>query len=250
MGSSNVNDVEKTEKQWKSIYILGFISTIIGLVGILLDVVIGNITGGNLSALPQTAVERFSQLQSNPLLGLYNLDILNIINQLLLIPAYFALYAAHRKVQLGYACFAFIVLLTGTMIFVTTNTALPMLELSNKYFATQSETQKLLFAAAGEAMLVRGSHGSLGVFIGFVLPNVGGLLMSLVMLKGKIFSQSTAYLGIAGSSLLLIYLLIVTFASVKSMATLIAMPGGLMSMAWMILFAIRLLKLGAKIHDK
>ena len=128
--------------------------------------------------------------------------------------------------------------------------ALPMLELSNKYFATQSETQKLLFAAAGEAMLVRGSHGSLGVFIGFVLPNVGGLLMSLVMLKGKIFSRSTAYLGITGSSLLLIYLLIVTFTSVKSMATLIAMPGGLMSMAWMILFAIRLLKLGAKTHDK
>ena len=37
-------------------------------------------------------------------------------------------------------------------------------------------------AAAGEAMLARGTHGSLGVFIGFCLPTLAGLAMSFVML--------------------------------------------------------------------
>ena len=89
-------------------------------------------TGGNLSALPQTAVERFAQLQANPLLGLYNLDLLNTINQMILIPAYFALYGAQRKTSSAYALLALIIFLVGTAIFVTTNTALPMLDLSSK----------------------------------------------------------------------------------------------------------------------
>lgn len=216
----------------------------IGLIGILLDVAIGSITGGDLSALPQTAIDRFMQFQENPLLGLYNLDLLNITNQIILIPAYYALFAAHRNVNLPYAGLALIVFLTGSIIFITTNTALPMFELSQKYVAATTESQKALYAAAGESMLARGEHGSLGVFIGFALPNIAGLIFSIVMLKGKIFSKSTSYLGIAGSSLLIVYLILVTFTDGKSMATALAMPGGLMSMAWMILFAIKLIKLG------
>jgi hypothetical protein len=239
------SEIETTEKQWRSIYFLGGVMTIIALVGILLDVIMGNVTGGNLSALPQTAIDRFAELHDNSLLGLYNLDLLNIINQIILIPAYFAIYAAHRKVNNAYAAFALIIFLVGTIIFVATNTALPMLELSNKYSASTSETQKSFLAAAGEAMLARGTHGSLGVFIGFTLPNIAGIIMSFVMLRGKVFSKVNSYLGIAGSSLILIYLIMVTFVpATKNMATALAMPGGLMAMAWMILYSIRLFSLG------
>lgn len=57
---------ENAETQWRSIYIIGGIFTIITLIGVTLDVIIGNVTGGNLSALPQTAVERFAQFQGIP----------------------------------------------------------------------------------------------------------------------------------------------------------------------------------------
>lgn len=245
MTNNLVNQIDYYEKQWRSIYILGGVATIIGLAGILLDVTIGIVTGGNLSALPQTAIARFTQLHDNSLLGLYNLDLLNIINQIILIPAYYSLYAAHRKINNAFAAFALIIFLAGTVIFVATNTALPVLELSTQYFAANSETQKMQFAAAGEAMLARGAHGSLGVFIGFMLPNIAGIIMSIVMLKGKIFSKVNSYLGIAGSSLILIYLILITFApATKSIATALALPGGLMAMAWMILFTIRLFQLG------
>jgi Domain of unknown function (DUF4386) len=195
-----------TEAQWLSIYIVGGIATIIALIGIVLDVMIGSMTGGNLSALPQTAIDRFAQLQENRLLGLYNLDLLNTVNQMLLVPAYFALYAVHRKVNYAYALLALIIFLMGTTIFVATNTALPMLELSNKFAASTTESQKTLLAAAGEAMLARGAHGSLGVFIGFLLPSVAGLIMSFVMLTGKAFNKITSYIGIAGNFLILLYI--------------------------------------------
>jgi hypothetical protein len=243
---SQVGENPDTESQWRSIYIVGGIATIIALIGIVLDVVAGSATGGNLSALPQTAVDRFAQFQVNPLFGLYNLDLLNVLNQMFMIPVYFALYAAQRKTNNAYALLALIIFLVGTAIFVTTNTALPMLELSRKYAVTTTESQKIMLAGAGEAMLARGAHGSLGVFIGFLLPTIAGLIMSFAMLTGKVFGKITPYLGIAGSIFMLLYIVLVTFApEIKNMATAFAMPGGLLSMAWMVMFTIRLFQLGS-----
>ena len=238
---------EKTnaEKQWQSIYTLGGVTGVLVLIGVLLDTFIGSTTGGNLSALPQTAVDRFAQFKENPWLGLYHLDLLNVVNQIISIPTYFALYAAHRNGKSAYAALALVVFLVGTAIFVTTNTALPMYELSIKYAAAGSEPQKALLAAAGEAMLARGEHGTTSVLIGFLLPSLAGLLMSIGMLTGKVFSKTTSYLGLVGSILIAIYLLLVTFVpGTRSMATLVALPGGLLLMAWMVMYSRRLFQLG------
>ena len=241
--------MEIPDKQWKSIYKVGAVTTIIVLCGIILDMVVGSITGGDVAALPQTAIERFNQFKENWLLGLYNLDLLNIINQIILIPSIFALYATHRDTNKPSALLSLILFLVGTTIFVTGNTALTMLDLSHKYFAAESEEQRILLAAAGEAMLVKGAHGSLGVFLGFALPTFANALMSAVMLNGKVFSRVTSYIGLIGNSLMVVYLILVTFTpAVEKMALVFVMPAGLLVMAWMIMFTIKLFKLN-KIGD-
>ena len=234
------------EAQWKGFYTLGGIAAILSLIAVMADIVIGSSMGGNLSALPQTAVDRFFQFQQNAWLGLYNLDLLNTVNQLISIPIYFALYAVHRKINKPYAHLTLIIFLIGTTVFVTTNTALPMLELSRKY-AAATESQKALLAAAGEAMLARGEHGSLGVFFGFALSTIAALLMSLVMLQGRVFSKINSYTGIIGNVLMFVYVVLVTFnPAVKNTAVAFAAPGGLLLMAWMVMFTIRLFQLGSQ----
>ena len=234
-----------TETQWQGIYIIGGIAALMTLLMITFDISFGSASGGDLSTLPQTAIDRFAQLQENPLLGLYNLDLLNTINQLVAIPAYFALYALHRKMQGAYAMLALIIFLVGTTVFVTTNTALPMLELANKYALATTESQKTLLAAAGESMLARGAHGSLGVFVGFLLPTIASLSMSLVMLTGRVFNKATSYAGIVGNALMLVYIPLVTFTpNVKNMAMAFAMPGGLLLLAWNVMYTIKLFQLG------
>jgi hypothetical protein len=233
----------ESENQWKCVHLLGAIATVLVLVGIVTDIVVGNITGGNLSELPQSTIDRFHQFQTNKWLGLYNLDLLNIVVQLLFIPVYFALYAALRPVNNAMGMLAVIVFLTGSIIMVSSNVALPMLELSQKYFSAD-DSQRLLFAAAGEAMLARGTHGSGGAFFGFFIPNIAGLIISAVMLKGGVFTKTNAWLGIVGNSLMMLYVVMVTFVpGVENMATAFAMPGGLLLMVWMILFLIKLFKL-------
>lgn len=232
------------DNQWKTIYRIGAVTTIIVLCGIILDMIAGSVTGGNVAELPPTAIERYDQFKENWLLGLYNMDLLNIVNQIILIPSIIALYAVHRNTNKPLALLSLVIFLVGTTIFVTSNTALTMLDLSHKYFGAVSDDQRLLYAAAGEAMLTKGSHGSLGVFIGFILPTLATALMSGVMLSGNFFSRTTSYFGLIGNSLMVIYLVLVTFnPAVEKMAILFAMPGGLLSLAWMIMFTIKLFKL-------
>ncbi|HEX2919530.1 MAG TPA: DUF4386 family protein [Bacteroidales bacterium] len=236
--------MELSQSQWKVIYKVGAVTTVLVLCGIVLDMITGTITGGNISALPQTAAERFNQLKASPLLGLYNLDLLNIVNQIILIPSIFALYAAHRDTNKPTALLSLILFLVGTTVFVTGNTALTMLDLSHKYFGTSSDEQRLLLSAAGEAMLAKGSHGSYSVFIGFALPTFANAFMSFVMLRGNVFSKATGYIGLIGNILMIIYIILVTFLpAVEKMAVLFAMPGGLLLMAWMVMFTVKLFKL-------
>jgi hypothetical protein len=162
-----ITEAESSEKQWKSLYLLGGIAALIAVAASLLDISISMLLGGDPSSIPQTAVGRFAQFASNKMLGLYYLDLLNMTTAMIMIPAFFALYAALRRVQKVYAALALIVFTIGTAVFITNNTALPMLSLSSKYALATTDAQKNLFAAAGEAMLARGAHGSPGAFLGF-----------------------------------------------------------------------------------
>lgn len=242
---AGIAQLGNTEMQWKSIYRLGAITTLIVILGTILDIVIGSSLGGDLSAIPNTAIDKFTQFRDNWLLGLYNLDLLNVCTTILMLPAYFALCAAHRRGNIGYTALAAIIYFIGAAIFITNNSALAMLDLSNKYATATSEAHRSLLAAAGEAMIARGAHGSPGAFAGFFLSAIGSLFMSVGMLKGKVFSKPTAYVGILGSLLLLIYVVLVTFVpEVKQVAVMVAAPGGLLALAWMIMFTIRLFQLG------
>ena len=235
---------DSAEKQWKSIYMLACLTTILVIIGSLLDIFISFTLGGDLSGLPITAVDRFSQFHNNWLLGLYNLDMLNLVTTIFMIPTYLAIYVAHRRGNIAYVKLAMMIFVIGTTVFITNNTALPMLELSKSYFASSNETQRILFAAAGESMLARGAHGSPGAFLGFALSSMASIVMSVGMLKGGIFSKATAYVGISGGILLLGYLILVTFApEVKTVAMIVATPGGLFSIAWLIMVAVKLFQL-------
>ncbi|MEI8201037.1 MAG: DUF4386 family protein [Eubacteriales bacterium] len=244
VGKNQITEAERIGNQWKSIYLLGGVTALIVVFASLLDIVISILLGGDPSTIPQTAVGRFAQFQSNRLLGLYYLDLLNMTTAIIMIPAFFALFAAHRRVNKVYSGLAMIISFIGTAVFISNNSALSMLSLSDKYALAVTDTEKNLLAAAGEAMLARGAHGSPGVFPGFILPIIASLIMSIVMLKGGVFSKITAFPGIAGSVLFIFYFVLVTFIpGTENIGMALAIPGGLLTTVWMILFAIRLLKL-------
>jgi drug/metabolite transporter superfamily protein YnfA len=233
-----------SEEKIKRIYFLGAVTTSIVICLTLLDIIIGSIAGGDLSMIPQSAVDKFIQLQENKWLGLYNLDLLNLVVSVIMIPGFLALYFALKNEDSSFALLSLITFTIGTTVFISNNSALPMLDLSQKYFSATTEDQSIFFAAGAEALIAKGAHGSFGVFPGFILITLSEVFISFLMLQTRIFSKATSYIGISGTILLLIYLIIVTFVpSAKPIAIILAGPGGILSLIWMIMFSIKLFKL-------
>jgi len=241
---NRVSEFNGEERQFRSFYLVAAYCAVVVIAGSILDIIIGTALGGDLTSLPQSAIGRFIQFNENQWIGLYSLDLLNVVTTLILIPVFLSLFLAHRNVNYPVALLSLIIFCIGTAVFVCNNSALVMLELSKKY-AGAAEPERILIAAAGETMLVKGAHGSPAVFIGFLLPILADIIIAFVMIGGRIFSRTAGYLGIVGNISLLSYLILVTFSpEMKSAAMVIAAPGGIMVIIWMILFTKKLFQLG------
>ena len=111
--------------------------------------------------------------------------------------------------------------------------------------AATTDAQRAMLEAAGQSMLSVGESHTPGTFLGFFLSEVAGVVISIVMLRSKIFNNVTAYAGLLGFGILLVFEFFASFVSGLSEVTMtLAMFGGLLSMAWYILIARRLFQLG------
>jgi hypothetical protein len=236
-------DDESTGPHWKGLYIVAGIATIIAVIVVMVEVGITFIPAANQSA--ETVIEWFTLLQNNWFIGLRNLGLLNLIFIPLGIPIYLALYYAHRKTNKAYiALIAIVISFVGITVFLATNRALPMFELSNQYSAATTDTQKSILIAAGQSMLSVGKSHVPGTFIGFLFGEIAGIIISAVMLQGRIFSKTNAFMGIFGFTLLLINEIFLTFVpQLLNTVMIFSMGGGLLIIVWYIMISRRFFQL-------
>jgi hypothetical protein len=235
---------EEYNSKWSGVYKLGGIAALSAVLIGLLEILITFLPGGN--TIQETVLDWFLLFRENPFMGMRNLGLLNIFLNVLAILTYFALYAAHKKdSNRPYATLAMIVSFLGIGVFFATNRAFPMLALSNQYAAATSDAQRAMLEAAGQSMLSIGQSHTPGTFLGFCLSEVAGVMISFVMLRSMVFSKITAHAGMLGFGFLLVFEVLSSFVSgLNAMAMILAMVGGLLSLAWYILIARRLFQLG------
>jgi len=222
--------------------LLGSVAAILTVVTVLTEIVITFFPGGNVQ--PDSVKDWFVLLQNSPFLGLRNLGLLNIIIFSLGIPLYYSLYLVHQKTGKALAALAMILSFIATAVFLATNRAFSMLDLSSQYFLASTENQQLTIESAGSALLAVGRSHSPGTFIAFFFGNLAGILMSVVLLQGNIFGAKTSVMGLIGFSILLIFELYVLFtSSIVGIAIPLALIGGILNLLWLINIGIRFYKL-------
>jgi hypothetical protein len=179
------------------------------------------------------------------------LGLLNIVYMTAMVPVYFAIFAAHRHTHGVYAALAMTIAFLGMAIYIANNAAIPMFVLAEKYMAAGTDAQRVLFAAAGEAVLARGEDFTPGSFLGLMLAGSGAIAISFVMLRGGVFGQVTAWVGIVGFTFLSIFTIWATFVPVLYAVAFygFGMIGGLLALAWFILIALHCFKLGRSGSD-
>jgi hypothetical protein len=236
-----VIDAGTAESGWKGLYNVGGITALIVVVGPLAEVLIGFLPGvARLTQRTVTVIDWFTLFQNHWFLGLRNLGLVNIIGAALLAPTFFAIYSALRRDNEAYGAFGTILFFVGIAVYLASNRAFSMLSLSGQYASATTDAQRSLLIAAGQAMLAEGQTRA-----GIPLIEFASLVISVVMLRGKVFSKATAYAGILGNVLLIVFEIILAFVpTVLDVGLVIAGGGGLAMMTWYLLVGRRLLQLG------
>ena len=239
-------NLDPTDASWKRLYRVAAIAALLVVLMALGDIV--TMFFESKVAVPGavSAVGWFTQLHENRLLGLRNLGLLNIINLLLELPLFLALYHVHRRVDRAFAALAMLLLVIGASVYISRNTVFSLDALSLQYAAATTEAQRAGLAAAGQALLAFGEDLTPGMFMGFFLTELAGLVMAMVMLGGLIFGRPTAVLGIVGFGALLVFNIFAAFVP-GNYGVVVGLGGlgGMLMIVWFVLVARRLFRLAA-----
>lgn len=140
--------------------------------------------------------------------------------------------------------------MAGILVYLFSTTSLTMLSLSNQYANATTNAQKTALLTAGQAVLAKGIPGAgyqgLGGLTSLFLLAAAGLIISVVILRSKIFNRITAYVGIMASVFDLAYLSGLAFmpAGVFFLWSSLLIGGaGLLLMLWHLLIGVKLYKL-------
>lgn len=191
---------------------------------------------------PDSVAEAFRLLQQNRVVGLLRLDFATVFVLPLYYLLFFGFFAALKDTDRTHAAIATALVFLGVTLVLAMPTALPLLALSDKFAAAPGDALKAHFLAAGEAVLATDIWHGTGAYMGGLFVQTGAVWISVVMLRGGVFSKVTAYFGIVTHGLDLVHIVVTPF--LPKMAAIFMIVAGLGYPVWLFLVGRSLLQLG------
>lgn len=217
---------ETSTSNRKSLYTIGGVAAILQLITILTYSVLIAVLGPK----PTSAEEYFAIYQASPLEAVLRGDFLLLILIGLYLGIFPALYIALRRLSPVYTALATLfTIITVTLTFANEST-FSLLHLGKQYVAVSNDALRIQLQAAGEAVIASDMWNSSGAYMGGILLQGSGVMISVIMLRSKDFSKITAYAGLLGNGFDLIQHIIHPFT--PSISAFIMMFMGLFYFVW------------------
>ncbi|HKR04571.1 MAG TPA: hypothetical protein VJY62_08030 [Bacteroidia bacterium] len=175
--------------QWKGLYNIAGVSAIIMVIFIPLQMAVFV-----LFPPPSTVIGWFELFQKNKFIGLIDMDLLLIADQVFMCFIFLALYTALRSVSPSYITIALVLGLTGVAAYYASTVAFEMLSLSNQYSVAANEEEKSILLASGKVMIAAWQGTAFDV--GYVIEGAALLIIAITMLQSSVFNKTTAVVGI------------------------------------------------------
>ena len=230
------NEIQPTPDSFIGLYRIGGFAALILVVYSLATMVQMIMLGGQ----PTSAAQAFDLLQHHRGVALLRLDLPTVVVMPLYYLLFLGFFAALRRSDKSNALLATTLAFAGTTLVLATPTALSMIPLSDKFAAATSDAARTQLLTAGEALLAADIWHSTSAILGGVLLQCGAVLISVVMLRGSIFSKTTAWLGIVMHGLDLAH--IVGGLLLPAAGFVLLAIAGPLYPVWFILVGLRLLR--------
>jgi len=149
---------------------------------------------------PTTVSGWFGLFSENAIVGLLDMDLLLILDYMLLVLVFLALWGVLRRGNEPLVTVALIFQIVGTSAYFSSATAFEMLSLSSQYATVTTDSERSILLSAGQAMLA--SWQGTAFNVSYVIGAIAALIMSLVMLKNRqLFGRFAAHTGIVAGVL-------------------------------------------------
>jgi hypothetical protein len=215
----------ETSKEINGLYRIGGVAVALQLVVILGYAVVGAVLGTK----PASAEAYFSIYLESPAAAVLRGDFLLLILIGLYLGVFPALYVALRRESPIYAALATLFTIMAVAGTFATESTFSLHHLGSQ-FVTASEAQRSQLIAAAEAVIAADMWNSSAGYIGGILLQGSGVMISVIMLRSKDFSKVTAYAGLIGNGIDLIQHILHPFA--PSIAAPVQMFMGIFYFVW------------------
>jgi len=191
-----------------------------------------------------SAGEWLAMLHQHRILSLRNLGLLNVVNLLLEVPVFLALYDVHRRAQRDLAAVAVALLLVGAAVYIARNPVFSLDALASRYAEATTDADRGALLGATSTLLVLGEDLTSGAFMGFFVTELAGLVMALAMIRGRMFGRLTSITGGVGFGSLLVFNVFAAFApTLYGRVLALGAIGGVVMIIWFVLVARGLVRL-------
>ncbi len=187
-----VTAISAENNRWKDLYRIGFITCI--AFPILIAVFVAAYFIWPYTPGYTSVAEIFAMLQSNRMAALVSLDVVVPIMAPVLVLQMLALNVALKKVNESWALIALVLGLMGVVLWLSARPLVEMVALSSQYAHAASDSAKIQYLAAGEALttLFNGTSWMLSQ----ILIAFSGVIDGFLILRSKDFSKASGYVGI------------------------------------------------------
>lgn len=186
----------RTPREMKNLYRIGGTAALLQLAAILGYTVITAVLG----AKPASAEAYFALYRESPAAAVLRGDLLLLILIGLYLGTFPALYVALRRESPVYAALATLFTMLAVAGTFATESTFSLHHLGSQ-FVTASEAQRLQLIAAAEAVIASDMWNSSAGYMGGILLQGSGVMISVIMLRRKDFSKVTAYAGLLGNGI-------------------------------------------------
>jgi hypothetical protein len=225
--------VMEPEARWQTLYRIGAASALIVLVLVPIQMLVYLTTPP-----PETVEGWFALYDRSTMLGLLDMDLLLIVDQVLIAVMFLAVCVALRRTAPSWVAIALLLAVVAFAAYLASNPAFEMLALSQRYAEATTDTERSILLAAGQTMVA--SWTGTAFSVGYVLGALGFLIVSFAMLRAHVFGRVTAWVGVVFGVASLVPASAGSVGIAFSLASLVPM------WIWLGLVALRLARLGRR----
>lgn len=183
------------------------------------------------------ATRIFEDAGSNPVTTFVRLDGLMLIDYFAIILVFAALFFALKDESPSLAVIGVMAGIVAATLYLTVNPAPALLVLAREWASASSSMDKASIVNAGVGVLA--NFQGTAFLVHYVMMGVAGIVISVAMLHGTVFSRVTGVLGIIQGAMMLVPSTFGTVGLVFAFGSLIPF------VAWFSLVALRLMRLAA-----